>query len=112
MAKPIVALETLKAHLGVSHSLDDALIERFGAAAVDVALGELGVAQSPGDPEPAAWATLLDPVPDWFAVAVGFITCHFYENRSDVVIGQGISAIQLPKASTSILHQHRENFFV
>lgn len=112
MAKPTVPLATLKDHLGVSHALDDSLIERMGAAAVDVALGYLGAAQDPGAPEPDSWTILLSPVPEWFFLAVGFLTTHFYENRSAVVIGQGISALELPMSAKAILNQHRDHFFI
>lgn len=111
MAKPTVSLDLLKEHLGVNHSLDDALITRFGAAAVDVCIGELGFAENPGEGDPAEWEA-LDPVPDWFQVAVGFLTTHYYENRSAVVIGQGISAIELPRAVGHILAQHRETIAI
>lgn len=110
MAKPTVPLATLKEHLGVQHALDDALITRLGAAAVDVCLAEIGIAEAPGQGDPSEWES-LDPVPEWFQVAVGFLTCHYYENRAAVVIGQGVSAIELPLAVGRILAQHRDHLF-
>lgn len=44
MAKPVLDLSTVKAHLRVEHDLDDALIADYTAAAIDRTLDEIGLA--------------------------------------------------------------------
>lgn len=109
--KPTVSLPTLKEHLGVNHDLDNALIEQMGRAAVDVCLAELGQAEQRGCYEPEGWQELTDPTPEWFTLAVCFLTCHYYENRSPVAIGQGVSSVEIPLTVDRILSANREMFF-
>jgi len=111
MAKPVIALNDLKEHLGVSHTLDDPLIDRFGRAAVDTCLAELGWSEEPNEEEPCEWADQLAPVPEWFSIAVSFLVTHWYENRSAVVVGSGIAAMALPLSVERILALHRSHHF-
>lgn len=41
-----------------------------------------------------------------------FLLTHFYENRSAVVVGQGVSAIELPLGVESLIAPYREIFVI
>lgn len=56
-------------------------------------------------------AGLGDPAPAWFRVACLFLLGHYYENRSSVIVGQGVSAIELPMGFASLCNPHRRWFF-
>lgn len=49
--------------------------------------------------------------PAWFKVASLFLVGHYYENRSAVIIGQGVAAIALPMAFEHLTAPHRRWIF-
>lgn len=53
----------------------------------------------------------FDPVPSWFLVACLFLVGHYYENRSSVAIGAGVSTIEVPMGFHHLLKPHKRVFF-
>lgn len=49
--------------------------------------------------------------PAWFWVACKLLLAHLYENRSSVVVGQGVAAIELPLGWEHLCRPHRSVFF-
>lgn len=59
-----------------------------------------------------AWdAGFGEKLPAWFKVACFFLIAHYYENRSSVIIGQGISALEVPMGFVHLCRPHRRWFF-
>jgi uncharacterized phiE125 gp8 family phage protein len=52
-----------------------------------------------------------DPPPAWFRVACFFLIGHYYENRSSVLIGQGVSAIEVPMGFVHLCAPQKRWFF-
>lgn len=52
-----------------------------------------------------------ETMPSWFAVACLFLTANFYENRSSVAVGQGISAVEIPQSALFLLGPHKRIHF-
>lgn len=57
------------------------------------------------------WKAGMDPLPAWFRVACFFLIGHYYENRSSVLIGQGVSAVEIPMGFKHLCKPHRRWFF-
>jgi uncharacterized phiE125 gp8 family phage protein len=57
------------------------------------------------------WQAGFDPLPAWFRVACYFLIGHYYENRSSVLVGQGISAIEVPMGFRHLCGPHKRWFF-
>lgn len=53
-----------------------------------------------------------ETVPAWFRVAVCFLLAHYYENRSSVVVGQGVTAAEVPMGFLHLCRPHRRHWFV
>jgi hypothetical protein len=53
----------------------------------------------------------LEPLPAWFRVACYFLLGHYYENRSSVLVGAGLSAIEVPMGFTHLCQPHKRWFF-
>lgn len=49
--------------------------------------------------------------PAWFRVAVFFLLAHYYENRSSTLIGQGVSAVEVPMGFRHLTGPHKRWFF-
>lgn len=49
--------------------------------------------------------------PAWFRMACYFLIGHYYENRSSVLIGQGVSAVEVPMGFIHLCRPHRRWFF-
>jgi uncharacterized phiE125 gp8 family phage protein len=65
-----------------------------------------------GDTFRVTWrAGMPNPPPAWFRVAVFFLLAHYYENRSSVIIGQGVAAIEVPQGFAHLTAPHRRWFF-
>lgn len=58
-----------------------------------------------------AWTPGIDPLPAWFIIAALFLATHYYENRSTVVIGQGVAALPLPQGFEALCRPHRRVWF-
>lgn len=52
-----------------------------------------------------------DKLPAWFKVACFFLVGHYYENRTSVLIGQGVSAVEVPMGFLHLCAPHRRWFF-
>lgn len=52
-----------------------------------------------------------DKLPAWFNVATFFLLGHYYENRGSVILGQGVSAIEVPMGFVHLCAPHRRWFF-
>ena len=52
-----------------------------------------------------------DKVPAWFKVACFFLIGHYYENRSSVIVGQGVSAVEVPMGFLHLCQPHKRWFF-
>jgi hypothetical protein len=57
------------------------------------------------------WEAGFVPVPPWFRVACLFLVGHWYENRSSVVVGAGVSAMEVPMAFGFLTEPHRRIYF-
>ncbi|MDB6078750.1 MAG: hypothetical protein JWO82_2497 [Akkermansiaceae bacterium] len=55
----------------------------------------------------AGWAT----TPAWFTVAALLLLGHYYENRSSIIIGQGITAVEVPMSFQHLCRPHKVILF-
>lgn len=53
-----------------------------------------------------------EAVPSWFIVAALFLVGHYYENRSSVAIGVGVTAAEVPMAFEHLVSPHRRFWVV
>jgi len=91
----MVTLADAKAHCRVDFDDDDALIERFMAAA-SAHLAAIGVDMD------------ADPLPEPLNVAVLLMTGHFYEHREAVTAG--VCMVETPFAVDRLIAPYRESF--
>lgn len=52
-----------------------------------------------------------DKLPAWFQLAAFFLLGHYYENRGSVLLGQGVSAVEVPMGFVHLCAPHRRWFF-
>ena len=57
------------------------------------------------------WKAGLEPLPAWFRVACLFLIGHYYENRSSVLMGQGVVAAEVPMGFLHLTAPHKRWFF-
>ena len=57
------------------------------------------------------WVAGLEPLPAWFRVACLFLIGHYYENRSSVVIGSGVTPVEVPMGFVHLTKPHKRWFF-
>ena len=90
----VIQLSDLKAHLNITVTSDDGLIQ----AKIDAAEG--WIAAYTGEDWPPA-----DPVPDALKEAIRQLAAHLYENREATLVG--ITAQQLPFGLLDLLAPYR-----
>jgi hypothetical protein len=78
---------------------------------LDEAKDQLIVDDSPGLYE-VKFEIGLSAIPSPLAQAAFFLLTHFYENRSASVVGQGVSAVELPEAVERLIAPYRSIFVV
>jgi uncharacterized phiE125 gp8 family phage protein len=71
----------------------------------------LGAGHLSGSSYQVTWKAGLEPLPAWFRVACFFLIGHYYENRSSVLLGQGVSAVEVPMGFRHLTEPHRRWFF-
>lgn len=71
----------------------------------------LGAGHLSGSSYQVTWKAGLEPLPAWFRVACFFLIGHYYENRSSVILGQGVTAIEVPHGFNHLTAPHRRWFF-
>ncbi|MCW1916789.1 phage gp6-like head-tail connector protein [Luteolibacter sp. GHJ8] len=57
------------------------------------------------------WRAGFKVLPAWFRVACYFLLGHYYENRSSIVIGAGLAAVELPQGFHHLCGPHKRWFF-
>lgn len=115
----IVSLATVKAHLRVTHSAEDALITLYAEAAEKVAQNFIN-RNVYADDEALDAAVIDDTAGADPMVITGAITAailliagHLYYNREDVVTGtSSTSAVALPLGSQYLLQPYRKGLGV
>lgn len=57
------------------------------------------------------WEAGFVTVPAWLELAALFLLGHYYENRSSVAMGQGLSSIEVPMGFQHLCAPHRRVWF-
>ncbi|MEK7952779.1 head-tail connector protein [Luteolibacter soli] len=71
----------------------------------------LGAGHLSGNCYRVTWKAGLKPLPAWFRVAALFLIGHYYENRSSVLLGQGVAAVEVPMGFKHLTAPHKRWFF-
>lgn len=57
------------------------------------------------------WKAGFAMLPAWFKVACYFLLAHYYENRSSIIVGQGITAMEVPQGFHHLTAPHKRWHF-
>lgn len=97
----IITVADAKAHLNITTDADDALLERLIASAETFMDGYLET----------KFADMTAPVPDDLQQALFMLVAHWYEQREAVLIGNTLTAVDVPYGFWDIVAQHRAYSF-
>lgn len=99
MAKPIITLDEIKAHLRIEHDLDDKLLEIYTDAALEAAANHIGKVWGNETTEKAV--TFTDGIKVGCLMFIG----HLYANRESV---SDIQLYEVPMAIKALWNPYRE----
>lgn len=57
------------------------------------------------------WENGYSETPSWFVTACLFLVAHYYQNRSSVVVGSNLSAVEVPGSFLHLTAPHRKIHF-